>query len=103
MIGVCKLSELQCLIFIFVPGHAQIKGNESADSLDDREMNCADILNGIMETGQNEFLDNELDSTSLMLQLKTGVIWDVAISKRYTGSRQCPIKKHSTGTVNCAC
>lgn len=65
-------SELQCLTFIFVPGNADIKCNEKADSpvgratvINGRTMDHVDILNGTRDTGYNKISDGEVNSTSL--------------------------------------
>jgi hypothetical protein len=75
-----RKSGLTKLVFMFVPGHAGVKGNERADRLaetaivgDGQAMDRADILNAIREAdscGENE---SETMSRLEEHQVKRGV------------------------------
>jgi hypothetical protein len=89
--------------FIFVPGHAGVRGNERADTLaamatvvDGQVMDRADILNALREVGRVRDSEDANESATLTwlkeLQIKRGV----ARQEYYTGNQRRLVHQHRT-------
>ena len=100
-------SKLNRICFIFVPGHAGIRGNERADQLASRatvgkgrSMDRSDILNALREAGRinDSIMANESVTMNRLfdLQVKRGVARD----ERFAGSLRRIVNQHRTGVVS---
>ena len=100
-------ANMEKVSFIFVPGHAGVRGNEQADRLAGRAtggsghaMDRTDILNALREAGRvNDFSNDCVSATMTRLQehqVKRGT----ARQERYAGSQRRIVNQHRTGAVS---
>jgi hypothetical protein len=99
-----KRSNLVSTSFIFVPGHAGVRGNKRPNGLartavifDGRAMDHADVLHAVREAGRVKYsLGNKESSTMERLRdihVKFG-------AARYDGSQRGIVNQMRTGTVS---
>ena len=100
-------SKLTKISFIFVPGHAGVRGNERADRLagmaavqSGRAMDQADIINSLRERGRVHDSRNSGESTTLTRLQELKVKCGVARQERYAGRQRRIVNQQRTGVVS---
>jgi ribonuclease HI len=100
-------SRLQCVTFIFVPGHAGVKGNERADALaslavltEGPAMDRSDIVNALCDLFRSNDAIDDIDSTSMSRMAESGIRCGCARQERYVGFIRSVVNQHRTGTVS---
>ena len=99
--------QIRHLTFIFVPGHAGVKGNERADQLagsanidEGHALDRADIINAIREAGRKVDCPDICESASLSRMKELGVKRGIAKYERLAGDNRRMINQHRTGVVS---
>jgi ribonuclease HI len=102
-----RRSGLSRISFIFVPGHAGVKGNERADRLagsatvgNGRAMDQADILHALREAGRVKDSSHDCDSATLTRFQEIHVRRGEARRECYAGSHRRLVNQHRTGVVS---
>jgi ribonuclease HI len=100
-------SKLTKICFIFVPGHAGVRGNERADFLaggaameSGRSMDRSDILHAIREDSRENDSSKDIESVSMTRLYEHQVGRGVAREERFSGSQRRIVNQHRTGVVS---
>ena len=99
-------STLAKIIFIFVPGHAGVRGNERADRLaaeavvgNGQAMDRADVMSALREVGRINEERDVCESVTMDRLQEHHVERGVARHECFSGSQRRMINQHRTGVV----
>src|SRR5579871_210916 len=99
-------SSLRQVTFIYVPGHAGVQGNESADRLagsanitEGQPMDRADIINALRESFRAKEFDGCV-STSVIRMRECGLRVGTARRENFRRRLKAMINQHRTGTIS---
>ena len=100
-------SQLAQISFIFVPGHAGVRGNERADWLAGtaavacgHAMDRADIINALRDAGREKDWNADIESATLTRLREHRVPRGIATHERHGGVLRRMVNQHRTGVVS---
>jgi hypothetical protein len=104
---VIEIYSLTAVCFIFVPGHADVKGNERADRLADMAveqggtaMDRTEILNVLRDSYRISEAENDSESATMIRLSELHVKAESARQQQYAAKQRKIVNQHNTGTVS---